>query len=337
MSEFEAAVIGAGAWGTALGQLLAESGAAVNIWAYEAEVVEEINQQHENRTYLPGVKLAAGLHACSDLAECLVGRRLVLVVVPSHVMRPVIQRAAPHLPSGVPIVSASKGIENDTLATMSEVLEEVLPIVYHPTLAFLSGPSFAREVAGRNPTAVSVAARFEKVAEQVQHLMSGPFFRVYTSTDVTGVELGGALKNVIAIAAGTADGLGFGANTTAALVTRGLAEITRLAVKLGANPLTLSGLSGMGDLVLTCYGGLSRNRTVGQKLGQGQDIKEILGGMRQVAEGVKTARSVHQLAEREQVDMPICEVVYQMLYEGLSPRDAVTGLMGRSLKKEIYL
>ncbi|RME19841.1 MAG: NAD(P)-dependent glycerol-3-phosphate dehydrogenase [Deltaproteobacteria bacterium] len=328
-------VIGAGAWGTALAQLMADNGARVNLWAYETEVVEQINGG-ENETYLPGIELSRNIRASGELAEVLKDRQLVLLVVPSHVMRQVIRRAAMHLPRAVPIVSASKGIENDTLCTMSEVLEQELDIAYHPMLAFLSGPSFAREVAARHPTAVSVAARFEKVATEVQRMMSGPYFRVYTTTDVTGVELGGALKNVIAIAAGAAVGLGFGANSQAALVTRGLAEITRLAVKMGANPLTLSGLSGMGDLVLTCYGGLSRNRTVGQKLGEGRKIDDILGGMKQVAEGVRTAKSVHQLAEREGVEMPICNSVYRMLYESLPPRQAVVELMSRKLKREIY-
>jgi len=330
------AVIGAGAWGTALALHLARQGHEVILWAFEPEVSEEINLHHENRTYLPEIKLPETLKATSSLAEGLEGAELVLLVVPSHVMRQVVVQGAAHLPRGVPIVSASKGVENDSLMTMCEVLEDVLPIVYHPMLAFLSGPSFAREVGLGHPTAVSVAARFERVAEQVQQQLSGPFFRVYTSTDVVGVELGGALKNVMAIAAGTADGLGFGYNTAAALITRGLAEMTRLAVKLGANPLTLAGLSGMGDLVLTCTGGLSRNRQVGQKLGQGRNLAEILGEMRQVAEGVKTARSVHALARREDVDMPIADQVYRMLYEDLPAASVVHNLMGRSLKKELH-
>ncbi|HUU02316.1 MAG TPA: NAD(P)H-dependent glycerol-3-phosphate dehydrogenase [Myxococcota bacterium] len=329
-------VIGAGAWGTALAHLMSDKSDDVIIWAFEPEVVSEINNDHENKTYLPGIELPENLRASADLPECLAGRDLILSVVPSHVVRKVLTAAARHIPPGVPIVSASKGIENDTMMTMSEVLEDVLPIAAHPMLAFLSGPSFAREVGLRFPTAVSVAARFEKVAGSVQEMMSGAAFRVYTTTDVTGVELGGALKNVIAIASGAADGLGLGTNTIAALITRGLAEITRLAIKMGANPLTLSGLSGMGDLVLTCWGGLSRNRTVGQKLGQGMKMEEILKDMRQVAEGVKTAKSVHFLARREQIEMPIVEIVYRMIYEDLPAQDALVGLMSRSLKKEIY-
>ena len=328
-------VIGAGAWGTALAQLMADQGAQVTIWSFEPEVAEDINTFHENKVFLPNATLSERLKGTNDFAEAVGDAELVLVVCPSHVMRVVMTQAAPHLPADVPIVSASKGIENDTLMTMSEVLEDVLPIPYHRMLAFLSGPSFARELVNRLPTAVSVAARYEKVAEQVQQMMVAPYFRVYTSTDVVGIELGGALKNVVAIAAGAADGLGLGYNSTAALVTRGLAEITRLGVQRGANPLTLAGLSGMGDLVLTCMGGLSRNRTVGQKLGQGQTLDEIIGEMRQVAEGVKTARSVYRLAEREGVDMPICSAVYRVLYEGMSAKDAVSGLMARSLKREL--
>jgi glycerol-3-phosphate dehydrogenase (NAD(P)+) len=329
-------VIGAGAWGTALAHLMTDKSDDVIIWAYEPEVADEINQLHENKTYFHDIELPGNLRATSRLPEALENRDLVLSVVPSHVVRSVLTEAAKYLPSGVPIVSASKGIENDTLMTMSEVIEDVLPIQYHPMLAFLSGPSFAREVAQRFPTAVSIAARFEKVAGQVQEMMSGGSFRVYTSNDVTGVELGGALKNVIAIGSGAADGLGFGTNTIAALITRGLAEITRLAMKMGANPLTLAGLSGMGDLVLTCWGGLSRNRQVGQKLGKGMKMKDILSDMRQVAEGVKTAKSVHDLARREGIEMPIADMVYRMVYEDKPAQEAVIELMSRSLKKEIY-
>jgi len=328
-------VIGAGAWGTALAHLRASAGDEVTVWAHETQVVEDINERHENRTFLPGVRLPESLRATGELEAAVADRDLVLIVCPSHVMRPVMQRAAPHLPEGVPLVSAAKGIENDSLMTMCEVLEAVLPIGHHPMLAFLSGPSFAKELVKAMPTAVCVAARFERVAMDVQRMMAAPYMRLYTSTDVVGVELGGALKNVMAIAAGAASGLGFGYNTITALITRGLAEMSRLAVRRGANPLTLSGLSGMGDLVLTCMGGLSRNRMVGEKLGQGMTLDEIVHDMKQVAEGVKTAKSVHSLALREEVDMPICTVVYQMLYEGLPAKEAVASLMSRSQKREI--
>lgn len=328
-------VIGAGAWGTALAHLMASKGSQVIIWAFEQEVARDINALHENRTFLGGEALPPNLRATNSLEEALSSQELVFIVTPSHVLRAVMREAAAFLPQGVPIVSATKGIENETLMTVSEVLEDVLPIVYHPMLAFLSGPSFAREVVRMQPSAVSVAARFERVAERVQQMVAGPYFRVYTSNDVPGVELGGALKNVIAIATGAAAGLGLGHNTTAALITRGLAEITRLAVKRGANPLTLSGLSGMGDLVLTCTGALSRNRQVGEKLGQGQKLKQIVADMRQVAEGVKTAKSVHDLAAREEIVMPISEMVYRMLYDDLPAQEAVLGLMSRSLKREM--
>jgi glycerol-3-phosphate dehydrogenase (NAD(P)+) len=330
------AVLGAGAWGTALAHLMAVKAAEVRLWAFEPEVAEDVNTRHENGAYLPGVELPGTLTATPDLAEALAGAELVLSVVPSHVLRGVLERASPHLPRGVPIVSASKGIENDSLMTVGEVLEDVLPIVYHPMLVFLSGPSFAREVALMRPTAVSVAARYERVALTAQRLLSGPTFRAYTTTDVIGVELGGALKNVIAIAAGAADGLGLGDNAIAALITRGLAEITRLAVKRGANPLTLSGLSGLGDLVLTCTGSQSRNRMVGHKLAQGLTRVRIVEDMRQVAEGIQTARAAHALAEREEIDMPIAAQVHRMLYEDLPAPEAVSALLGRSLKREIY-
>ena len=329
------AVIGAGAWGTALAHLRATAGDDVTIWAHEPEVVAQINEAHENRTFLPGVPLPEHLRASNDFAEALNGAELVLLVCPSHVMRPVMKEAAEHLPKEVPIVSAAKGIENESLMTMSEVLEEVLPIAYHPMLAYLSGPSFAKELVERMPTAVCVAARFERVAASAQQTLAAPYMRLYTSTDVVGVELGGALKNVMAIAAGAASGLGFGYNTTTALITRGLAEMSRLGVRRGANPLTMSGLSGMGDLVLTCMGGLSRNRMVGEKLGQGMTLDAITRDMKQVAEGVKTAKSVYELARREEVEMPICTVVYRMLYEGLPAAEAVDTLMSRKLKKEI--
>lgn len=328
-------VIGSGAWGTALGQLMADNGAEVIAWAYEPEVVEEINVEHENRTFLPGVTLPPSYRATGDLEEAIRGRDLILVVVPSHVLRGVMTQVTTKLPKDVPVVTATKGIENESLKLMSEVLEEVLPDAIHSGLAYLSGPSFAKEVAQKLPTAVSIAARDARLADRVQEMMATPYFRTYSTTDVVGVELGGALKNVMAIAAGACDGLGFGYNTVTALITRGLAEMNRMAVKKGAHPLTLAGLSGMGDLVLTCMGGLSRNRTVGQKLGQGMTLEEITRDMKQVAEGVRTAKSAHLLAKRENVDMPITAVVHAMLYEGVPAASAVEALMSRSLKREL--
>jgi glycerol-3-phosphate dehydrogenase (NAD(P)+) len=249
----------------------------------------------------------------------------------------VIRDALPSLPRAVPIVCASKGIENDTLLTMSEVLEDVLPAELHPYLCFLSGPSFAKETVQRMPTAVVVASHWEKMAQKVQKAFSTDTFRVYTSTDVAGVELGGSLKNVCAIAAGIADGMGFGTNTRAAIITRGLAELVRLAVKRGANPITLSGLAGMGDLVLTCTGDLSRNRSVGIALGQGKSLEEVLSGMKQVAEGVRTAKSAWDLARKLNVEMPIHEAIYRILYEKLPVQKAMSLLLSRELKSEFQL
>ena len=327
------AVIGGGSWGTALAYVLAEGG-PVKMWAREADVVEGINRDHRNPKYQKDIELPAHLEASTDLHEALEYAELVCVVVPSHAMRDVMGRAAAALRPGVPIVSASKGIENETLLTMDEVLTDVLPRSLRADLAFLSGPSFARETLQRMATAVTVAARFHDTAQRVQQAFSTDWFRVYTTEDVTGVELGGSLKNVVAIAAGVADGLGLGHNSRAALLTRGLAEITRLAVKRGGNPLTLSGLAGMGDLVLTCTGGLSRNRHVGVELGRGRSLEEILGEMDQVAEGVKTSHSAHHLALRERVEMPITRAVYEVLYEGKSVRRMLADLMGRELKRE---
>jgi glycerol-3-phosphate dehydrogenase (NAD(P)+) len=329
-------VIGAGSWGTALAYLLADKGYPVTLWAYETDVVESVNTDHENRLFLDGIRLPDNLVATGDLEQACRDKDLILCVTPSHIVRRVMSRAAAFLPDGVPIVSATKGIENDSLMTVSEVLEEVLPIRFHPWLAYLSGPSFAREVAQHVPTAVVVASYSEKLSRQVQLAFNHDYFRVYRSHDVVGVEVGGSLKNVIAIAAGIADGMGFGYNARAAIITRGLAEMSRMAVAKGANPLTLAGLSGMGDLVLTCTGGLSRNRQVGMKLGEGASIESILADMSMVAEGVKTAQSVHDLSRKMGVEMPICDGVYSILYEGKTARQALLDLMGRELKRESF-
>ncbi|TVR03626.1 MAG: NAD(P)-dependent glycerol-3-phosphate dehydrogenase [Deltaproteobacteria bacterium] len=334
--RLDVGVIGAGSWGTALAFLLADRGHQVTLWAHEPEVSAAINERHENTVFLSDIRLPDNLGATSDLEEACRGRDMIVTVTPSHVTRRVLTEAAPYLPRHVPIVSATKGIENETLLTVSEILEEVLPVEFHPYLAYLSGPSFAREVAQRHPTAVVVAAWSEKLAVAVQRAFNHRTFRVYRSNDVMGVEIGGALKNVIAIAAGAADGMGFGHNSRAGLISRGLAEISRMAVARGANPLTLAGLAGMGDLVLTCTGGLSRNRQVGMQLGKGRSLDEILGEMNMVAEGVKTARSVHDLAIREGVEMPICSAVYEVLYEDKSVQQALVDLMGRELKRESF-
>lgn len=332
-----AAVIGGGSWGTALASVLAHNGHDAVVWSHDPEAARSLLERHENTKYLPGLRLPEQVTGTPDMAVALAGAELVLAVNPSHVTREVMKKAAPLLPRATPIVCATKGIENETLLTMHEVLEDVLPSEMHPYLVCLSGPSFAKETAQRLPTAVVVASPWEKMAQKVQRFLSNDYFRVYTSPDVAGVELGGSLKNVCAIAAGISDGMGFGNNTRAAIMTRGLAELVRLAVKKGANPITLSGLAGMGDLVLTCTGELSRNRTVGLGLGRGQKLDEILAGMTQVAEGVRTAKSVHDLARKLGVDMPLHDAIYRILYEGLSPKAALQALTARELKSEFQL
>jgi glycerol-3-phosphate dehydrogenase (NAD(P)+) len=327
-------VIGAGSFGTALAVHLAQSH-DVALWARNPSQADSLRDARENFVYLPGVRLPDRIEPTSDLEQALRGREAVLTVVPSHATRELWTQAAAFLASEALVVSASKGIEQDSLQTLEEVLREVLPPRMHGRLTFLSGPSFAKEIARGVPTAVVVAGRNPEAAKAAQVLMSAERLRVYTSDDVTGIELGGALKNVIAIAAGCADGLGFGHNTRAAIITRGLAEITRLAVRRGANPLTLAGLAGMGDLVLTCTGDLSRNRQVGMQLGQGKTIKEILASMRMVAEGVKTARSAWDLARKVGVEMPITAEVYRMLYEDKPARAAVSDLLGREARHEL--
>jgi glycerol-3-phosphate dehydrogenase (NAD(P)+) len=327
-------VVGGGSWGTALADLLAAKGYPVALWVYEREVAEQIALLRENRLFLPGVSLSPNLAATNDLGAVVAGKDLLVVVVPSHVMRATAGAMAAHLAPGTAVVSASKGIENDTQLTMTGVLREVLGLA-EERLAVLSGPSFAVEVARRLPTVVTVASRRPELARLVQQTFATPYFRVYTSDDTIGVELGGSVKNVIAIAAGMVDGLGLGLNTRAALITRGMTEIRRLGRRLGANPRTFTGLAGYGDLILTCTGALSRNHALGQKIAAGRPLKEILAEMRMVAEGVKTARSVHELAQRLAVEMPISEGVYRILYEGLPPREAVVQLMTRDLKAEL--
>jgi glycerol-3-phosphate dehydrogenase (NAD(P)+) len=328
-------VVGAGAFGTALSGLLAGRGHEVRLWAREAELLPELRARHENPMYLPGVKLPDSVAATGEVAEAVGGAELVVLAAPSHATREVAQSVLAHLPANIPIVTVAKGIENGTLKTMTEVLEDVFPIERHPYLAVLSGPSFAREVAQRLPTAVTVASLWNRVAKKVQHAFSTDRFRVYTSSDVIGVQIGGSLKNVVAIAAGASDGLGFGLNSRAALITRGLAEITRAAERLGANPLTLSGLSGLGDLALTCTGELSRNRQLGLSLGRGEKVADILAGKLTVTEGVKTAASAVQLADKLRIEMPIAREVYALLFEDKPARQAVVDLMTRQLKAEL--
>jgi glycerol-3-phosphate dehydrogenase (NAD(P)+) len=328
------AVIGAGSWGTALANLLADNGNDVTVWSFEADVADSINRLHENTKYMKGIPLEPQLRATQILSEAVSGADVVLNVTPSQHVRGVLRDAAQYTSPETLIVSASKGIETSSLKTMAEVLEEVIPGSAGAHACFLSGPSFALEVAKKMPTAVAMASHHLDSARRAQELFQSPYFRVYTNPDVIGVELGGALKNVIAIAAGMAAGLQLGHNALAALITRGLAEIARVAVARGANPLTLSGLAGMGDLILTCTGELSRNRSVGVALGQGKTIDEILGGMFMVAEGVETTRGAHALAQQSGIEMPIVAEVHGVLFEGRTAREALENLMLREPKPE---
>lgn len=328
------AVIGAGSWGTALANLLAEKGLEVDLWVREAEVFTQIQDKRSNDVFLPGFRLSEGLRPVMSFEEALRDKQLVLLAIPSHVFRPVLVSIKPFLRPEISVMIATKGIENGTLRVMSQVAAEILDQRYLKRFACLSGPSFAREVARRYPTAVTVACRDTGHGKILQGLFARDFFRVYASDDVMGTQLGGALKNVIAIAAGASDGLQFGENARAALITRGLAEITRLGVAMGSNPHTFAGLAGLGDLVLTCTGDESRNRSVGFKVATGMGLEEITGGMRMVAEGIKTARSAYELSVKMAVPMPITREVYRILYEGRDPKDAVKELMLRDLKAE---
>lgn len=324
-------VLGAGGWGTTLADLLARKGHSVRLWAYEQEVVEAINARHENPVFLPGCALDQSLSATQDALAAVRDAEVVVTVAPSHVLRRVVEQARTGITMGAVLVSATKGIEPGTLALMSQVLEEAVP--GHPVCA-LSGPSFALEVFQQQPTAVVAAASRDETAETVQAVFATPRFRVYSSRDVVGAELGGALKNVIAIAAGILEGLGLGNNPRAALITRGLAEMTRLGVAMGADPLTFAGLAGMGDLILTTTGALSRNRALGMALAAGQTLEQYSAAHRSIAEGANTARAAIELATRQSVELPICEQVAGILFEGKPARQAVDDLMERTLKSE---
>jgi glycerol-3-phosphate dehydrogenase (NAD(P)+) len=325
------AVVGAGAWGTALADLLARNGHETTLWAREADVVETINSRHENARFLAGAPLSAELRATGDLDVAVAGAELVTYAAPSHVLRRVAEQSAGAVGQAATVAVATKGIERDTFALMTDVVGEELP--GRPVVA-ISGPSFAAEVAARQPTAVVAASRDPGAAEAVQRAYSSPEFRVYTNDDVTGVELGGALKNVMAVASGMVDGLGLGFNSRAALITRGLAEMTRLGVALGAREATFAGLAGMGDLVLTCTGALSRNRAVGVEVGKGRTLDEVLDGKETVAEGVLNTQSAYALAEREGIEMPIVDAVHRVLFEHRPARDAMVELMMRGLRAE---
>lgn len=333
-------VLGAGSWGTALALVLARRGVPTVMWGRNRAFMDELELLRENTGYLPGSRFPDALSLSSDLEDAVIEKDILFIVIPSHGFRRVVQQVAlilkgmKKLPEAV--VTASKGIENSTLCTMTEILEQEMPPGMAGRYAVLSGPSFAREVADGLPTAVALAAGEAGFCSKLQQFFSTDSFRIYSNSDVAGVQLGGALKNVMAIASGISDGMKFGTNTRAALITRGLAEMTRLGIKAGANPLTFAGLAGLGDLVLTCTGDLSRNRQVGLRLGAGETIDEILASMSMVAEGVKTSKSVHELAGKYDVEMPITNQVYRVLYRGLEPGEAVRELMMRPPRHELH-
>jgi len=335
VNDVNIGVVGAGSWGTALANLLGLKGFKVDLWVFEKEVKEQIEAFSENKVFLPGFSLSVNIFPSNDIAGVVSEKDLVLIVVPSHVMRETAQKVSGLLSKETIIVSASKGIENKTHLTMSAVLKESLPEIPKNYFTVLSGPSFAWEVAKTLPTVVTVASKDKKLADFVQNVFATPYFRVYTNNDMIGVELGGAVKNVIAIAAGIIDGLGLGLNTRAALITRGLTEIRRLGLKLGANPRTFTGLAGIGDLLLTCTGDLSRNHTVGKKIGEGRKLNDILSEMRMVAEGIKTAKSVYNLSLKLGVEMSISHEIYHILYDDVSSQDVLFRLMTRDLKQEL--
>jgi glycerol-3-phosphate dehydrogenase (NAD(P)+) len=329
------AVLGSGSFGTALASILATRNFAVTLWTRHSDLADSINQNHVNTRYLPGLSLPANLKASTDVAAVLDGARLAVLAIPAQQIGAVIKEYSALIPRDCLIVSAAKGIEEGSLRLVSEIIEEELPADYDRNLlSYLSGPSFAKEMIQKIPTVVSIASRSETTARMVQEAFATEYFRTYWTPDVVGVEVGGALKNVIAIAAGVSDGLGFGLNTRAALITRGLAEITRLGQAKGADPLTFLGLAGMGDLVLTCTGDLSRNRTVGMMLGQGKTLKQALAEMNQVVEGVCTAESAYRLSQKLGVEMAITGEIYRLLYEDKDPLQVTRDLMSRELKRE---
>lgn len=327
-------VIGAGSFGTSLAKVLADNGHDVKLWSYEQETTDDINQNRMNSVFLSDIILPSNLVASSDINEVLKDAKFVLSVVPTQVVSSVWESAKDYLEKDATLVSASKGIEKKTHRIVSDILVDILGEERKPNMAFLSGPTFARELAMQVPTAVTIAGYDPNKITEIQKVFHNAYFRAYGINDVIGVELGGALKNVIAVATGVSDGLKLGYNTRAAIITRGLAEIARLGNAMGADPMTFMGLAGMGDLVLTCTGDLSRNRTVGMKLGQGMNLQDIMNDMKMVAEGVHTTESAYELSKLKNVDMPITEAMYQILYENKDPKDVIKDLMSRKLKFE---
>ena len=328
-----AAVLGSGSWGTAFGKVLADAGTDVVLWARRPELAEAVRERHENPDYLPGIVLPARLTSTADADEAVSGADFVVLAVPSQSLRENLSAVAPSLGRDTVLVSLMKGVELGTTKRMSEVVCEVADVPA-TQVAVVTGPNLAKEIASGQPAATVVACTDEQAAERLQTACLTGYFRPYTNVDVVGCELGGAVKNVIALATGMAEGMGFGDNTKASLITRGLAETARLGAALGADPLTFSGLAGLGDLVATCTSPLSRNRTFGEKLGRGETLEEILGRKQQTAEGVKSCRSILDLARKHDVDMPITEHVVAVVHEGMTPQDMVRGLMRREAKSE---
>ncbi|MDN4527620.1 NAD(P)H-dependent glycerol-3-phosphate dehydrogenase [Fictibacillus fluitans] len=329
------AVVGAGSWGTALALVLADNGHDVRLWGRRPEQIEEINTIHTNEKYLPGVVLPAGIKGYNHLKEAVEGVRTVLLVAPTKAMRDVLRDLVPLIDEPVTVVHASKGIEPESYKRVSEIIEEEIPAEKRRSIVVLSGPSHAEEVSLRQPTTVTVSSSDIEEAEYVQDLFINQNFRVYTNADIVGVELGGALKNIIALGAGMSDGLGYGDNAKAALITRGLAEIARLGTKMGANPLTFSGLTGIGDLIVTCTSVHSRNWRAGNMLGKGEALEDVLEKMGMVVEGVRTTKAAYQLAKQEKVEMPITSVLHDVLFDGKDAKEAVDELMKRSRTHEV--
>ena len=328
------AIIGAGSWGTALAIVLAPRFECIRLWAHETDLVERMASTRINDVFLPGFRLPPNVEPTTNIAAALDGAQIVIGVMPSRFARGLYSAMLPHLKAEMRIVSATKGLENRTLLRISEVASQVIEENFRPRIAVLSGPTFAKEVARGEPTAVVISSEDQELAASIQRDFSGPTFRLYTNGDPAGVEIGAALKNTIAIGAGICQGLGLGNNSTAALITRGLAEITRLAVAMGGQERTLSGLAGLGDLVLTCTGELSRNRSVGIELAKGRKLPEIVSSMTMIAEGVETTSAAVDLARKFRVDMPITEQMDSILRGGRSPREAIRELMDRTLKNE---
>ncbi|MFC4768896.1 NAD(P)H-dependent glycerol-3-phosphate dehydrogenase [Effusibacillus consociatus] len=329
------AVIGAGSWGTALAMVLADNGCKVSMWARRQEVVDEILSERSNSKYLPGIRLPETIYPTADLQHAIKGHHYVLVAVPSVGFRNTMRELSAFLSSDVKVIHATKGLDKDNLIRLSQVMLEEVPQLKPVNLAVLTGPSHAEEVSRRSPTTVVVASQNRVTAETFQDLFMNSYFRVYTNPDVVGAELGGALKNIIALGAGISDGLGFGDNAKAALMTRGLMEISRLGLQLGAAQMTFAGLAGIGDLIVTCTSKHSRNWRAGYQLGQGKTIDEVLSSMNMVVEGIYATKAAFQLAERHQVEMPITTAIHSVLFEGRSPRAGVEDLMGRGKTHEM--